>query len=171
MAERQVALVFISTLLFAAAQAESGQIQGGQDVDIEKFVQEPKISVYEATEERKHDIFHERHQTSHFQLRGVFGPAHEGEPRLNKMSVYMVENGGKKLSDETMLYSSPDGICGVFKVEENAGESWYDVRVKDDTVKHNHTSCLEFYNNLRRDTNSRSVYQNTCPPVDSNIKE
>uniref|UniRef100_A0A0C9S570 Putative lipocalin-3 1 n=1 Tax=Amblyomma americanum TaxID=6943 RepID=A0A0C9S570_AMBAM len=191
MAARQVVLVFISTVLFAAAQAESDKTEAGRTVDIKEFLLEnQKVSVYEATDRGNKmcvtdvytavtaaDAVFKRYFANgtkplYLDLKGVFGPTEqERDARFTTMSVYMVETSGTKFSDETMLYFSPDGNCGVFNVTDYTGESWYDVRVKYDTVKLKHTSCFEFYKDLRRDTKSRSVYQNTCPPVNSNIKE
>uniref|UniRef100_A0A0C9R626 Putative lipocalin-3 1 n=1 Tax=Amblyomma americanum TaxID=6943 RepID=A0A0C9R626_AMBAM len=169
MAAGQVVLVFISTLPFAAAQAESGNAEAGQEVDIKKFLQKnPKIRVYEATESgnktcvadyysaaTKTDVEFKRYFTegtnqSYYPLRGEFGPTQqEQEGRFTKMTVYYSQTGkdDKKLSEETMVYFSMDETCAVFKVEENAENSipWYDVRISHDSVDLPHTSCLKFY--------------------------
>uniref|UniRef100_A0A0C9SFF1 Putative lipocalin-3 1 n=1 Tax=Amblyomma americanum TaxID=6943 RepID=A0A0C9SFF1_AMBAM len=185
MAERQVVLVFISTLLFAAAQAESGKIQDGQDVDIVKFFKEnKKIPIYKATDVGNKtcvaDDFSEVNDAEalftryfmdgprelSFHLKGVFGSTQkERKVQFDKMSVNFFESDGKKLSDETMLHFSETGNCGVFNVTDYTGASWYDVRIKYDSVHLSHTSCLSFYNDIRGETTSRPVYKAGCPPV------
>uniref|UniRef100_A0A0C9SFF0 Putative lipocalin-3 1 n=1 Tax=Amblyomma americanum TaxID=6943 RepID=A0A0C9SFF0_AMBAM len=190
MAERQFVLVVISTLLFAAAQAESGNTGDGQEVNIKKFLQESHtIIVYQATEggnktciaddystvTESHAVF-KRHFTegtkrSSFRLKGVFGPVQEGESRLTKMTVYMVEKNGTQLSEETMIFFSLTGNCGVFNVIDytDNNKTWHDVRIKNG-ANLDHTPCLNFYNGIPQKTPSRPVYVKSCPqvPSDSN---
>uniref|UniRef100_A0A0C9SFF6 Putative lipocalin-3 1 n=1 Tax=Amblyomma americanum TaxID=6943 RepID=A0A0C9SFF6_AMBAM len=193
MAERQVVLVFISTLLFAAAQAEGGNTEDGQEVDIRKFLQEnQKIIVYQATDGgnktcvadyysdvKNTEAVFERYYTdgarrSSFLLRGVFGSTKEGpEARPTKMSVFFSRTGtdGTLFSQETMLYFSSAGNCGVFNVTDYTGESWLDVRIKYGSVNLEHKFCLKFYSDILGKATSRRVYEEGCPPVTSNSNQ